>query len=113
MKALLGTIAFVFVCASCSHAPATNLMPIVKKKAAFELGCSEAELKITELGDQSSSNMAGSSNSKNYGVEGCGKRASYNAYCVKGMMMAENCGANQTSSPVASPAAEPAPTAAP
>jgi hypothetical protein len=47
--------------------------------------------------------MAGSSTSKSYGVEGCGKRASYNAYCVKPMMMAETCNALQTSAPVSTP----------
>lgn len=53
------------------------------------LGVVVTQRTVTELNDNSNSNMAGAVNSKSFGVEGCGKRASYSAYCVKPMMMNE------------------------
>jgi hypothetical protein len=90
--------------AACAHSVVTDLVPIVKKKAAFDLACTETQLTVTELGDQSVNSMAGSSKSKSYGVDGCGKRASYSAWCTHAMMMGETCNAQQTSTPVASTA---------
>lgn len=91
---------FFLLAAGCATAHTTDLRPLVAAKAAFELGCSAENLKITQLEDKSQGNMAGSVDNKSFGVEGCGKRASYDASCVRPMMMNETCAANQTSTPV-------------
>jgi hypothetical protein len=72
-----------------------DLRPIVAKKASFELACDASTLTIAEISDSSVSNMAGTANTKTFGVQGCGKRASYRAYCVKAMMQSEVCEATQ------------------
>ena len=114
--AVLRKIVLVSVVAtvSCGGASVTqDLRPVVAKKAAFDLACSEEQLKIIELGDSSNANMAGAATTKTFGVEGCGRRASYYASCVKPMMMNEMCTAMQTSAPIASPAASAAPARQP
>lgn len=74
-----------------------DLVATVKKKAAFELGCTEEELKVTELSTGMSERGAYTALSqKSYGVDGCGKKASYNAYCTNSMG-SENCDAMQSS----------------
>lgn len=98
----------VLLLSGCAHAKGDPIT-IVRTKAAFDLGCTEDQLKVTELGDKSMSNMAGGSNSKSYGVEGCGKRASYDGWCVKAMMMKETCDARQSSAPVDQPGASDSP----
>ena len=114
MKVLRAALVSSVFCVSCGAAsPPKDLRPIVANKAAFELSCSADQLKITELSDASQENMGAVSDAKTFGVEGCGKRASYNAWCVKPMMMDESCGATQTSAPIASPAPSAAPAAAP
>ncbi|MBT9556470.1 MAG: hypothetical protein IV100_10595 [Myxococcales bacterium] len=93
----------LLLAAGCAHAPPTDLRPIVLNKASFELSCAKEQLSLSELSSQDMGNMAGASVQKTFGVEGCGKRASYRAYCVKPMMMAETCDAQQSSAPTASP----------
>ena len=83
---------------ACAHTPSSNveLVSVVKRKAAFELSCSESELKVTELSNgQAMTNGFAATNQKSYGVEGCGKRVSYYAYCTN-MMGSENCDAMQS-----------------
>ena len=91
----------------CAHksVQSVDLVPIVKKKASFELACPEAQLTVTELSDTSQRNAAGATQAKTFGVEGCGTRATYDGYCVKGMMMKRTCDARQQSAPTASPTA--------
>jgi hypothetical protein len=90
---------------SCAHAPTPqrDLSLIVKHKAAFDLNCTEPQLTVVQLADNSSNNMAGSVDSKSFGVRGCGRRASYDAYCVDAMMSDTVCNAMQTSAPVVEP----------
>ena len=83
---------------SCAHVKApTDLVPYVLRKAAFELACAADQLKVTELSDGSTQAIGGSIEQKAYGVEGCGKRVRYTAYCTHPMMMKEWCDAMQTS----------------
>ena len=44
---------------------------LVLKRAAFDLNCSQSELKIVDLGDYA------------FGVTGCGRRSSYVVDCPK------------------------------
>ena len=91
---LLAAIAF----SGCAHvAAATDLTAVVRQKASFELSCAATELTITQLtGGQAMSNGFAATNQKSYGVEGCGKRASYYAYCTN-MMGSQSCDAMQSS----------------
>src|SRR5438067_2374587 len=83
---------------SCAHSFSTNLTALVTKKASFELRCSTNELTVTELSSTDMSNMAGSAIQKSYGVQGCAKRVSYDASCVRPLMQGEMCDAKQSSS---------------
>lgn len=99
---------FVFLAAAalfanaCAHvATSTDLVSVVRTKASFELSCPANELTVTQLtGGQETTNGFAATNQKSYGVEGCGKRASYYAYCTN-MMGSESCDAMQSSQPVA------------
>lgn len=94
-------------CISCAGAsPAKDLRPIVAKRAAFELSCSADQLQIIEFSHTSS--MAGTE--KTFGVEGCGKRASYRAWCTTPSAMGgSTCDAVQASAPTVSSAPASAP----
>lgn len=96
MKWFLVVIAAVLPFA-CAHRPppTVDLVSIVKQKAAFELACDKADLKVAELSSgQAMSNGFAATNQKSYGVEGCGKRASYYAWCTD-MMGNQSCEAIQ------------------
>ncbi len=95
-------LAVAVALSGCAHvATSTDLVTVVKKKASFELSCPSAELQVVELtGGQQMTNGFAATNQKSYGVEGCGKRASYYAYCTN-MMGSESCDAMQSSQPIA------------
>jgi len=101
-KSFFVLAAAVLVSSACAHvSTSTDLISVVRNKASFELSCPANELKITQLtGGQAMTNGFAASNQKSYGVEGCGKRASYYAYCTN-MMGSESCDAMQSSQPVA------------
>lgn len=101
-KSSLTLIAAALFASACAHvATSTDLVSVVRTKASFELDCPAHELAITQLsGGQTANNGFASTNQKSYGVEGCGKRASYYAYCTN-MMGSESCEAMQSSQPTA------------
>jgi len=94
---------------ACAHkkasAPPTDLATVAKRKAAFELGCAETELTVTELSDSSVSR----NQKKTFGIEGCGRRASYLASCIQPPGHPEQCDALQISTPLESSSTAPAP----
>ena len=94
----LSFFALAVALSSCAHvATQTDLTSVVRQKASFELNCNAAELTITQLtGGQAMSNGFAATNQKSYGVEGCGHRASYYAWCTN-MMGSQSCDAMQSS----------------
>lgn len=99
-----------FTLSACAHvATTTDLTSVVRQKASFELNCSGPELTITQLtGGQAMSNGFAATNQKSYGVEGCGRRASYYAWCTN-MMGSQSCDAMQSSQVAAAAASAGAP----
>jgi hypothetical protein len=93
-------LAAAVLASACAHVSSnTDLVQVVRTKASFELSCPEPQLNVTPLtGGQTNSNGFAATNQKSYGVEGCGKRASYYAYCTN-MMGQESCDAMQSSQP--------------
>lgn len=92
-------LAVASLATGCATATKGDLIATVKRKASFELGCAAEELKVSELSNQqNSTNGFGAVSQNSYGVQGCGKRASYRAYCSN-IVGSENCDAMQTSQP--------------
>jgi hypothetical protein len=93
MRTALATTLLIAVASTiaCATATATDLRDIVKTRAAFDLKCEAGELTLTELsGGQSMSNGFAATEQKSYGVDGCGQRTSYYAYCTN-MLGKESC----------------------
>jgi hypothetical protein len=90
-------VACFLALSACAHvSTSTDLIGVVKNKASFEMNCPATELTVVPLsGGQNMTNGVAATSQKSYGVEGCGHRTSYYAWCTN-MMGSESCDAMQT-----------------
>ena len=79
-----------------SAGSADDLVNAVRRKASFELNCGQEQLAVSVLSDgQRGTNLWAATNQKSFGVLGCGRRASYYAWCVN-MVGSTSCDAVQS-----------------
>jgi hypothetical protein len=94
-RSLVVVTALATGASSCATVHA-DLTEIVKKRAAYDMKCDAAKLELTPLsGGMNSSIPFAATNQKSYGVDGCGQRSSYYAYCTN-MLGQESCEAMPT-----------------